>query len=135
HVKEPTVELAERLELPAERYQGNWIPHKLRPAVARDVFFCGDSAGHCLPLTAEGIRTAFYFSIAAGREIRAVLDGRSERGPALERYASFSASHRWKFEAMLRVQRLIPKIPPRLLAQALRAMSTDRFVGWSFDHY
>ena len=40
------------------------------------MFFAGDSAGHCLPLTAEGIRTAFYFGIAAGRELRAVLDGR-----------------------------------------------------------
>ena len=39
------------------------------------VFFVGDSAGHCLPLSGEGIRTAFYFGIAAGRELRAVLDG------------------------------------------------------------
>src|SRR5213592_2285053 len=31
-VKRPTVELAERLELPSMRYQGNWIPHRLRPA-------------------------------------------------------------------------------------------------------
>ena len=39
------------------------------------MFFVGDSAGHCLPLSGEGIRTAFYFGIAAGRELRAVLDG------------------------------------------------------------
>ena len=71
HVKQPTVELAERLEVDAVRYQGNWIPHRLRPAVDSGVFFAGDSAGHCLPLTAEGIRTAFYFAIACGRELRA----------------------------------------------------------------
>ena len=57
------------------RYQGNWIPHKLRPATEDGVFFAGDSAGHCLPLTAEGIRTAFYFGIALGRELRAVVEG------------------------------------------------------------
>lgn len=135
HVKQPTVELAARLDLPAERYQGNWIPHRLREATEGGVFFCGDSAGHCLPLTAEGIRTALYFGIAAGREIRSVLEGDSTREAALRRYAAFSARHRWQFEWMLRVQRLIPRLPPRLLAPALRAMSSDAFVRWSFNHY
>jgi hypothetical protein len=36
---------------------------------------------------------------------------------------------------MLRAQRLVPRLPPRLLAAALRGMSTDAFVGWSFGHY
>ena len=83
HVKEPTVRLAEDLDSEAVRYQGNWIPHKLRAATGDDVFFVGDSAGHCLPLTAEGIRTAFYFGIACGRELRAVIEGRSDRATAL----------------------------------------------------
>ena len=135
HVKDPTVELAERLDLPPEGYQGNWIPHRLREATAGEVFFCGDSAGHCLPLTAEGIRPAFYFGIACGRELRAVVDGRRTRADALRRYATFNATHRWKFEWMLRVQKLVPKVPPRALGPALRAMSTDAFVRWSFNHY
>jgi flavin-dependent dehydrogenase len=95
----------------------------------------GDSAGHCLPLTAEGIRTAFYFGLACGRELRGVVEGRQSRDEALRRYASFSASHRWKFESMLRVQRLIPRVPPRLLGPAIVAMSSPRFVNWSFEHY
>ena len=135
HVKEPTVRLAGDIGLPAVRYQGNWIPHQLRRATEDEVFFAGDSAGHCLPLTAEGIRTAFYFGIACGRELRAVVEGRSSRSEALRRYASFSASHRWKFEAMLRVQRLIPRVPPRVLGPAIVAMSSRRFVDWSFSHY
>jgi flavin-dependent dehydrogenase len=135
HVKEPTLRLASDLERDAVRFQGNWIPHRLRPAAHDRVFFAGDSAGHCLPLTAEGIRTAFYFGIACGRELRNVVEGRSTREDALRRYASFSASHRWKFESMLRVQRLVPRVPPRALAVALRGMSTDAFVRWSFGHY
>ena len=135
HVKQPTVQLAEDLERDAVRYQGNWIPHRLRPAAEDGIFFAGDSAGHCLPLTAEGIRTAFYFGIACGNELGAVLAGRSTRDEALRRYASFSASHRWKFEAMLRTQRVVPRVPPRLLALALRGMSSDPFVSWSFGHY
>ena len=49
HVKDTTVMLAEDLRREPVRYQGNWIPHKLRPATADGVFFVGDSAGHCLP--------------------------------------------------------------------------------------
>jgi flavin-dependent dehydrogenase len=135
HVKDPTVRLAEDLGRDAVSYQGNWIPHRLRAANRDGVFFVGDSAGHCLPLTAEGIRTAFYFGIACGREVRRALDGRITRREALERYGAFSDRHLWHYSWLLRVQRLIPRVPPRLLATALRGMSLDGFIRWSFTHY
>ncbi len=135
HVKEPTVRLAEDLERDPVRYQGNWIPHKLRSATGDGIFFVGDSAGHCLPLTAEGIRTAFYFGIACGRELRRVVEGRSTPETALRRYGAFSARHEWQFRWMLRVQKLVPRVPPRLLAAALHGIELDAFVGWSFGHY
>jgi flavin-dependent dehydrogenase len=135
HVKDPTVDLARQLERDAVRYQGNWIPHRLRPAIEDGVFFTGDSAGHCLPLTAEGIRTAFYFGIALGRELREVVDGRATRETALRRYGNFSDEHEWKFRWMLRAQRAVPRVPPRVLALASRAMATRRFTHWAFDHY
>ena len=139
HVKEPTVRLAEDLESEAVGYQGNWIPHRLRPATGGNVFFAGDSAGHCLPLTAEGIRTAFYFAIACGNELRAVLSGRQTRERALARYGAFSDAHAWKFDWMLNTQKLDPPPAPEgacLLHQAgqpsqagslvLRALPRDR---------
>ena len=135
HVKEPTVRLAEDLDSEAIRYQGNWIPHKLRPAAADGVFFVGDSAGHCLPLTAEGIRTAFYFGIACGRELRSVVEAGGGREAALSRYARFSDEHEWKFKWMLRTQKAVPRVPPRMLAAALRGMERKSFVDWSFGHY
>jgi flavin-dependent dehydrogenase len=135
HVKDNTVRLAHDVGSEAVRYQGNWIPHKLRPATEDGVFFVGDSAGHCLPLTAEGIRTAFYFGIACGRELQAVVEGRRSREDALRRYHDFSKSHEWKFTSMLLAQRLVPRVPPRLLRGSLRAMEWKRFVDWSFGHY
>jgi menaquinone-9 beta-reductase len=135
HVKDTTVLLARDLERDAVRYQGNWIPHKLRDATEDGVFFVGDSAGHCLPLTAEGIRTAFYFGLALGRELRAVVDGRSSRAHALAQYHAFSAAHEWRFRWMLRTQKAVPRVPPRLLAPMIRAMGAQRFVDWSFNHY
>jgi menaquinone-9 beta-reductase len=135
HVRETTELLADDLAREKVRWQGNWIPHKLRPAVEDGVFFVGDSAGHCLPLTAEGIRTALYFGIACGRELRAVLDGRKTRERALTDYAAFSDDHEWKFRWMLRAQRLVPKLPPRAQRLVIRACARPRFVRWSFNHY
>ena len=120
-------------------YQGNWIPHRLRPATEDGVFFAGDSAGHCLPLSAEGIRTALYFGIACGRELAAVLAGRRERADALARYHAFSAAHGWKFASMLYSQRAVRHshgrpldalarlcARPRVATLALPALSADR---------
>jgi menaquinone-9 beta-reductase len=135
HVRETTELLAEDLERDRVRYQGNWIPHKLRRATEGGVFFVGDSAGHCLPLTAEGIRTALYFGIALGRELRAVVEGEQTREEAAARYAEFHDSHEQKFRWMLRVQKLIPRVPPRLLGPAIRLMGSRRFIEWSFNHY
>jgi digeranylgeranylglycerophospholipid reductase len=135
HVREPTVRLAEDLDAETIRYQGNWIPHALRDATEDGVFFAGDSAGHCLPLTAEGIRTALYFGIACGRELRAVLAGHQSRDQALARYHAFSAGHARPFRWMLRVQRLIPRVPPPMLGLSLRMIDRKRFIDWAFGHY
>jgi flavin-dependent dehydrogenase len=135
HVRDTTVLLAEDLDRDVVRYQGNWIPHKLRAATGRGVFFTGDSAGHCLPLTAEGIRTALYFGTALGRELRGVVDGRQSREDAARNYAAFNDSHESKFKWMLRVQKLVPRVPPRVLGPLIRLLGTKRFVDWSFRHY
>ena len=110
HVREPTDRARRaprRAEPCASRATGS------RTACARptdgDVFFVGDSAGHCFPLSGEGIRTAFYFGIAAGRELRAVLAGEQDRASARSRATppSTSATRR-AFRRALRLQRLDP---------------------------
>jgi hypothetical protein len=35
----------------------------------------------------------------------------------------------------LRTQKAVPRVAPRLLAAALRAMERGSFVDWSFGHY
>jgi flavin-dependent dehydrogenase len=136
HVKEPTVRLAGDLGLPPEGYQGNWIPHQLRDAIEDGVFFAGDSAGHCLPLTAEGIRTALYFGIACGRELRAVLAGLRSREQALRGYRAFSASHERKFRWLLNTQRAVGQITPsRAMTHIVRAFESRRLSHWVFNQY
>ncbi len=135
-VKRPTVQLAEDLEVPAVRYQGNWIPHRIRPATEDGVFFVGDSAGHCLPTTAEGIRTALYFGLACGRELRLVLEGRQVREQALARYGWFSDEHRHWFDWLWYVQSFVSvAMPYPLMDTALDVISRPRMVTWFFDRY
>ena len=124
HVKEPTKEIARRLERDAVRYQGNWFPHRLRPATEDGVFFVGDSAGHCLPLSGEGIRTAFYFGIAAGRSCGRAgrrADARAGAGAttARSRAATLGRSPtRWPSSAS------IPRLPPKALTALLARAGT-----------
>ncbi len=136
HVKQPTVRLAHDLGLPAEGYQGNWIPHKLRMAVEDGVFFVGDSAGHCLPLTAEGIRTALYFGLACGRELHTVLGGNGTRAEALRRYGAFSAAHARKYTWLWNIQRAIGRTTPLPVAAAIsRALESPGLATWIFNQY
>ena len=137
HVKDPTLRLASDMDVDAVRFQGNWIPHALRPAAEGDVFFAGDSAGHCLPTTAEGIRTALYFGLACGRELRAVVGGRRTRAEALERYAAFSAGHARPFALLKRAQDLVGHVVPRerVLHATAAAISRPALVDWFFRRY
>jgi flavin-dependent dehydrogenase len=136
HVKDPTVQLAADIGVESVRYQGNWIPHRLRPATGDGVFFAGDSAGHCLPTTAEGIRTALYFGLACGRELRRVVEGRQTRAQALARYHSFNEDHRWAFDWMWRVQTLVSGINKYpAMDTTLKLMSRPKLIRWAFTHY
>ena len=136
HVQDPTLELARDVEVDAVRFQGNWIPHKLRKATDDGVFFTGDSAGHCLPVTAEGIRTALYFGLECGRQIRAVLDGEQTRAQALARYASFSDAHANKYLWLKRVQNLVGRVNATpAMPLVVRAMANERLLRWAFGHY
>jgi flavin-dependent dehydrogenase len=136
HVKDPTLQLAADVGVPAEGFQGNWIPHKLRKAVDDEIFFAGDSAGHCLPVTAEGIRTALYFGLAAGRELREVVEGRRTRDEALARYGAFSDAHAHAFLWMKRTQNMVSRLNTTpVMPLAVRAMANERLLTWSFNHY
>ncbi|MCW2968372.1 MAG: NAD(P)/FAD-dependent oxidoreductase [Solirubrobacteraceae bacterium] len=136
-VKDPTVQLAADLAVAPEGFQGNWIPHALRRAVEGGVFFAGDSAGHCLPATAEGIRTALYFGLACGRELRAVVEGRRTREQALARYGAFSDAHARPFRLLKRAQDVVGHIVPRerLLRAVVRALCNRRVLDWFFARY
>ena len=135
HVRETTELLANDVGAEVTGWQGNWIPHKLRDGTDEGVFFAGDSAGHCLPLTAEGIRPALYFGAALGLELRAVIDGQQSRDRALAAYHRFNASHERQFRWLQNSQKGLPKVPPRLVKPILRAAFTGPTGRLAFRRY
>jgi menaquinone-9 beta-reductase len=135
HVKDPTLSLVRDVAAEPDGWQGNWIPHALRPAVEDGVFFAGDSAGHCLPLTAEGIRTALYFGLACGRELRAVVEGRQTREQALRRYGELSADFGWQFRWLFRAQQSVRRLHGAPLDLVTRAFGRPGLSRWAFGRY
>ncbi len=134
-VKAATAEIAARYDVEVVRHQGNLVAHRLRPAAADGVFFAGDSAGHCFALSAEGIRGAFYFGGACGRELRRVLAGEQTREQALAAYARHSSGHRRAFALTYLLQRVLPALPPRALTSVIRVLTLRRLSDPIFDWY
>jgi flavin-dependent dehydrogenase len=136
HVRAPTERLAARRGLPAEGWQGGWIPHAAREAREGGVAFVGDSAGHCLATTAEGIRPALFFGLALGRELREVLEGRATREQALRRYAALHEAKRGGMDVLKRLQDVVSAVlPTPLLGPFVGALSHPRFQAWGWRRY
>ena len=71
----------------------------------------------------------------AGRELRAVLAGEKRREQALAAYGAFSDAHAPFFRRALRLQRLIPALPPRALTALLAVMGRERPCRRAFNWY
>ena len=137
HVKETTVRLAER-----PRGRDGPLPGQLDPAQAaprdRGRRLLRRRLGRALPAAdrrGDPHRPLLRRSPGA-RAARRARGPQSRAAEALADYAEFTGSHRWKFGWMLRVQQLVPRVPPRLLApRSSTRMESKRFVDWSFGHY
>ena len=101
----------------AVRYQGNWIPHKLRRR-DRGRGLLRRRLGRPLPAADRG-GDPHRVLLRDRLRARAARGGRRARRAAttaLRATARSPPRHEWKFKWMLRVQRLVPRVPPRLLA-------------------
>ncbi len=112
--------LSTDFDLPPDGFHGGYFPYVLRTPTAGQVFRVGDAAGHCLPLTAEGIRPALYFGLAAGRLVRRVLDGELSLARALSLYGDFVMERRVYYDLLLTLQDWLIHLPVRLTEAATR---------------
>lgn len=102
--------------------RGGLIPWFARPPVIDGIYLTGDAAGHCLPLTAEGIRFAIQDGELAGSLVRRVLDGELSAAEGERHYVAAQARADRARAALRRLQCLSGRVPAlgfAVLASAL----------------
>jgi flavin-dependent dehydrogenase len=104
----------------ARSLHGGHFPLKLRSPVVGPLFLVGDSAGQCLPLTAEGIRPAIYFGQQCGALLQLVLDERLTLAQAQSAYRRLQHSYRPYYRWLLGHQRWTTRLPAALLAWVMK---------------
>lgn len=108
----------ERFGLQPGRTHGGVIAFGRRAPVVADRFCVGDAAGGCLPLTAEGIRTAILSGTHCGQAISAALAGLLTDRAAQVRYRRMMRV-RGPYHAALRALRaIVARTPDAVLAGA-----------------
>lgn len=122
-LRAPLERFLARLDLAPTRYHGTYFPAGLGAPTVSRVFVVGDAAGHCLPLTGEGIRPAVYFGRLCGELLQSVIDGRRSLDAALEAYRRRVRAHRRAYHVLRAVQRAVQKMPGAWLGP-LAALST-----------
>lgn len=110
-LRQPLDRFMDGLGLAPSRYHGTYFPAGLRAPTVGSVFAAGDAAGHCLPLTAEGIRPAIYFGDRCGRIVQDVLDGRVTLEVGLREYRRFVLTHRAAYASLRWAQWAVQRVP------------------------
>lgn len=103
--------LQARFGFEPEGRHGGFFTYRRLPSVTDDVFRVGDAAGHCLPLTGEGIRPALFFGAKLGRLVQGVLSEEWSRGEARARYRSLVDHHVRPHRNLLAAQWVLPALP------------------------
>jgi flavin-dependent dehydrogenase len=121
--------------LPPASFHGGYLPYTLQAPTAGLVFRVGDAAGHCLPLTGEGIRPALYFGLATGRLVRRVLDNELSLEQALAQYDDFVMKHQLYYDTLLKLQNWLPRLPIRLMEDAVKLIHWPRMLAPVMERY
>jgi len=99
------------------------------------VFRVGDAAGQCLPMTAEGIRTAIYCGIGCGQALAAALAGTISAEEARARYAAQVGGLARYHRRLRKMEAAIAWAPEWLRATTAWVAARPRMTDWLMDHY
>ena len=120
---------------------GGMLPWQQRASTLANVWLLGDAAGHCLPLTGEGIRFAMQDGDAAGLLYAAVLRGEMFYPAASAAYTATVARHRARVKAFIGLQYLVREVPNRAFGAMAWAMARRpvrerylaRYMAWEHE--
>lgn len=125
----------ERFGLRPAGYHGGYLGIGLRDPVVGDVFIVGDAAGHCLPLTGEGIRSAVHAGWLVGDLLRGVLEGRWTLAWAKHAYRTYVACQRRRVEFLLVATQAALWLSPTWFGRVVGAFSTPFGQRTFLRHY
>ena len=125
----------ERLGLPRGPRHGGFLGARLGPPVVDGVFVVGDAAGHCLPFTGEGIRSAVWAGHVCGGLVRRVLDGEISAAEAATQYATYVERQRRRFRVLEWSTLAALTLPARVLGLLAAWVSRPGPLGAFMRHY
>lgn len=109
---------------PSTIVHGGFLGGGLLPAVRDRTFLVGDAAGHCLPLSGEGIRAAVQAGWTCGTLLREVLVGRLDLERARRVYAGYVARQRWRYRFLWGIEGATSLLQPAGIGLLLRFSRT-----------
>ena len=122
------------LGAPDQRH-GGYFTSRLGEPIRDGVFVVGDAAGHCLPVSGEGIRPALVFGQVAGRLADAVRRGELTLEQGLSRYRAYIRSRARGYTVLDRLQTALDHVPDPVFSAFARAMARDRVEPWAARAY
>jgi flavin-dependent dehydrogenase len=134
-VKASTVEFLAREGMTGNHFHGGFLTAGLRPATAGHVFIVGDAAGHCLPLTGEGIRPAVFFAQRLAAIIDQELSGVIDHSLAMDIYRALQARFEKRYQLLRRAQRALRGWPDQPVGTFLAAFSSGFMYEWLCRSY
>lgn len=129
-VKASTEEFLAGEGMTGDHYHGGFLTAGLRPATAGDVFVVGDAAGHCLPLTGEGIRPAVFFAQRLAGIIDQELSGVIDHSLALDMYRAHQAHFEKRYRLLRKAQTALRGWPDPPVGTLLAAFSRGFMYEW-----
>jgi len=120
---------------------GGMLPWQQRASTLANVWLLGDAAGHCLPLTGEGIRFAMQDGDAAGQVYAAMRRGEIAYPAASMAYTAAVARHRARVRTFISFQSLVRHVPNRafgamawvMARRSVRERYLARYMAWEHE--
>jgi flavin-dependent dehydrogenase len=119
---------------PGPRHGGYLGTHHAAP-VSGGVFVVGDAAGHCLPFSGEGIRSAVWAAGVCARLAARILDGRLSRAAAASAYAAYIGRQRRRRRVLEWSTAAVLRLPARMLGHLAAWMSHPGPLEAFMRHY
>ncbi|MEA2646031.1 MAG: hypothetical protein QOE92_1114 [Chloroflexota bacterium] len=121
-VRASTADFLAREGLDGDRWHGGFLTAGLRPATVEGVFLVGDSAGHCLPFSGEGIRPAVFFAQRLADLLNREREPGAARAATLAAYAALQDEYARRYRWLRWAQRVLrgwPDPPVGLMARVV----------------